>query len=201
MHLGLDFDNTLISYDILFRKVALEQDLIPQETDSNKNAVRDYLRSADREDEWTKLQGEVYGGRILEAAPYPGMKQALRSIAGLNVPLTIVSHKTKTPFMGKQWDLHAAARTWLNQHGMHLSSGPNISHERTFFELTKQAKCDRIVAVGCTHYVDDLPEILEMLPDTIIKIHFSPEGHSTSNADWLVMQSWNKLPAILGLDF
>jgi hypothetical protein len=201
MHLGLDFDNTLISYDILFRKVALEQGLIPQETDSNKNAVRDYLRSADREDEWTKLQGEVYGGRILEAAPYPGMKQALRSIAGLNVPLTIVSHKTKTPFMGKQWDLHAAARTWLNQHGMHLSSGPNISHERTFFELTKQAKCDRIVAVGCTHYVDDLPEILEMLPDTIIKIHFSPEGHSTSNADWLVMQSWNKLPAILGLDF
>lgn len=201
MHLGLDFDNTLISYDILFRKVALEQGLIPQETDSNKNAVRDYLRSVDREDEWTKLQGEVYGGRILEAAPYPGMKQALRSIAGLNVPLTIVSHKTKTPFMGKQWDLHAAARTWLNQHGMHLSSGPNISHERTFFELTKQAKCDRIVAVGCTHYVDDLPEILEMLPDTIIKIHFSPEGHSTSNADWLVMQSWNKLPAILGLDF
>jgi hypothetical protein len=201
MHLGLDFDNTLISYDILFRKVALEQGLIPQETDSNKNAVRDYLRSADREDEWTKLQGEVYGGRILEAAPYPGMKQALRSIAGLNVPLTIVSHKTKTPFMGKQWDLHAAARTWLNQHGMHLSSGPNISHERTFFELTKQAKCNRIVAVGCTHYVDDLPEILEMLPDTIIKIHFSPEGHSTSNADWLVMQSWNKLPAILGLDF
>jgi hypothetical protein len=201
MHLGLDFDNTLISYDILFRKVALEQGLIPQETNSNKNAVRDYLISANREDEWTKLQGEVYGGRILEAAPYPGMKQALRSIAGLNVPLTIVSHKTKTPFMGKQWDLHAAARTWLNQHGMHLSSGPNISHERTFFEFTKQAKCDRIVAVGCTHYIDDLPEILERLPDTIIKIHFSPEGHSTSNADWLVMQSWNKLPAILGLDF
>lgn len=201
MHLGLDFDNTLISYDILFRKVALEQGLIPQETDSNKNAVRDYLRSADREDEWTKLQGEVYGGRILEAAPYPGMKQALRSIAGLNVPLTIVSHKTKTPFMGKQWDLHAAACTWLNQHGMHLSSGPNISHERTFFELTKQAKCDRILSVGCTHYVDDLPEILEMLPETIIKIHFSPKGHTASNSDWLVMRSWDELPALLGLNF
>ncbi|MCF8196788.1 MAG: haloacid dehalogenase-like hydrolase [Polynucleobacter sp.] len=200
MHLGLDFDNTLISYDVLFRKVALEQHLIPQETDSNKNAVRDYLRSVDREDEWTRLQGEVYGSRILEATPYPGMKQALQSIAGLNIPLTIVSHKTKIPFMGKRWDLHAAARTWLNQHGMNSCPGPNISHERTFFEITKQAKCDRILAVGCTHYVDDLPEILEMLPETVTKILFSPEGYSTLNGDWLVMRSWGELPTLLGLD-
>ena len=200
MYLGLDFDNTLISYDVLFRKVALEQGLIPQEIDANKNAVRDYLRSVGREDEWTKLQGEVYGGRILEATPYPGMKQTLYSIANLNVPLAIVSHKTKTPFIGKQWDLHAAARSWLSRHEMHAHPGPNILHEHIFFELTKQAKCDRIEAVGCTHYVDDLPEILEMLPDTIIKIHFSPEGYSTSNGRWLVMRSWNELPALLGLD-
>jgi len=201
MYLGLDFDNTLISYDVLFRKVALEQGLIPQEIEANKNAVRDYLRSVDREYEWTKLQGEVYGGRILEATPYPGMKQVLQSIASLNIPLTIVSHKTKTPFIGKQWDLHAAARTWLNKHEMHAHPGPNISHERTFFELTKQAKCDRIEVVGCTHYVDDLPEILEMLPDSIIKIHFAPAVHSTLNADWLIMRSWDELPSILGLDF
>ncbi len=201
MHLGLDFDNTLISYDVLFRKVAIEQGLIPKEIEANKNAVRDYLRSVNREDEWTKLQGEVYGGRILEATAYPGMKQALNIIAGLNVPITIVSHKTKTPFMGKEWDLHAAARSWLNQHEMNANPGPNISHEQTFFELTKQAKCDRIVAVGCTHYVDDLPEILEMLPDTIIKIHFSPEGQVASNNHWFVMRFWNELPALLGLDF
>jgi hypothetical protein len=200
MHLGLDFDNTLISYDVLFRQVALEQGLIPQEIEANKNSVRNYLRSIDREDEWTKLQGEVYGGRILEASPYPGMKHALQSIAGFNVPLTIVSHKTKIPFMGKQWDLHAAARTWLNLHEMNANPGPNISHEQTFFELTKQAKCDRIIAVGCTHYVDDLPEILEMLPDTIIKIHFSPEGQSSSNNHWIVMQSWNELPTLLGFN-
>lgn len=201
MHLGLDFDNTLISYDVLFRRVALEQGLIPQEIDSNKNAVRDYLRSVDREGEWTKLQGDVYGSRILEATPYPGMKQILQSISDLNIPLTIVSHKTKTPYMGKQWDLHAAARAWLKHNKMDAYPGPNISPERTFFELTKQAKCDRIVAVGCTHYVDDLPEILEMLPETIIKIHFSPGRCLKSNGDCLVMGSWDELPALLGLDF
>lgn len=81
MHLGLDFDNTLISYDLLFRRVALEQGLIPQEIEPNKNAVRNYLRKVDKEDAWTTLQGEVYGKRILEASPYPGMKQALESVA------------------------------------------------------------------------------------------------------------------------
>ena len=200
MHLGLDFDNTLISYDFLFRQVALEQCLIPYEVDANKNAVRNYLRKVDQEDAWTVLQGEVYGGRILEAPPYPGMKQALESVAKLKVPLTIVSHKTKTPFMGKQWDLHAAARMWLDKNEMHSHLGPNISRQQTFFELTKQEKCDRIVAVGCTHYVDDLPEILDMLPDTIIKIHFSPDDHSVLNDKWLVMQSWSELPALLGLN-
>lgn len=200
MHLGLDFDNTIISYDELFRKVALEQRLIPPEIEANKNAVRNYLREVGQENLWTKLQGEVYGGRILEAPPYPGMKQALQSLAKLKVPMTIVSHKTKTPFMGKQWDLHAAARMWLNKNEMHSSLGPDISRDQTFFELSKQEKCDRIVAIGCTHYIDDLPEILRMLPDKIIKIHFSPDATSTTNNQWLVMRSWSQLSAILGLD-
>jgi hypothetical protein len=200
MHLGLDFDNTLINYDVLFRMVALEQGMIPDEVEANKNAVRNYLRAVGREDDWTRLQGEVYGGRILEAAPYQEMRQVLQSIASLHIPLSIISHKTKTPFMGKQWDLHSAARAWLNKYEMHSCQGPNISIEQTFFELTKQAKCDRIVAIGCTHYIDDLPEILEMLPDKIIKIHFSPERHLASNNNWLVMRSWSELPGLLGLD-
>jgi len=199
MHLGLDFDNTLISYDVLFRQVALEQGLIPFEITANKNAVRNYLRKVNLEDAWTKLQGDVYGGRILEASPYPGMKQALSSVSKLKIPLTIVSHKTKTPFMGKQWDLHLAAFMWLDQNGLYADSGINICREQTFFELTKQEKCNRILAVGCTHYIDDLPEILEMLPDTITKIHFSPDQYTISNNQWLVMRSWNELLNILGL--
>jgi hypothetical protein len=200
MHLGLDFDNTLISYDLLFRRVALEQGLIPHEIEPNKNAVRNYLRKVDKEDAWTTLQGEVYGKRILEASPYPSMKQALESVAKKKVPLTIVSHKTKTPYMGKDWDLHEAARMWLDKNEMHSHIGPNISREQIFFELTKQAKCDRILAVGCTHYVDDLPEILEMLPETIIKIHFSQDAQHDSNNKWLSMRSWSELTSLLGFD-
>lgn len=200
MHLGLDFDNTLISYDMLFKKVALEQGLVPNGIDENKNAVRNYLRNSKQEDAWTKLQGEVYGGRILQAAPYPGMKQSLRLLADAKIPLSIVSHKTRTPFLGEKWDLHAAARSWLEKNEMHSEvAGPNISREQIYFEVTKKDKCDRIVAAGCSHFIDDLPEILEMLPNTIIKILFSPNDNVTYDTHWLVMRSWSELPKLLGV--
>src|SRR5262249_17792934 len=140
MRLGFDFDNTLISYDKLFRQVALDKELIPAETPPEKNAVRDYLRQQDREDEWTKLQGEVYGGRILEAEPYAGMRDALQRLAARGIPMHIVSHKTRWPYLGERWDLHAAARSWLDSQGFFSAAGMGWSPEQVFFELTKEAK-------------------------------------------------------------
>ena len=199
IRLGLDFDNTLISYDRLFRQVALEKGLIPEETPPQKNAVRDYLRKQAREDEWTSLQGEVYGGRILEAEPYPGMRAALDALSARRVPMCIVSHKTKTPYRGEPCDLHAAARSWLAQQGFHDASGLSWSQDQVHFEPTKEAKVARILALGCTHYVDDLPEILAMLPEGVEKILFSANGEVPSTANWKRMSSWTELPALLGL--
>jgi hypothetical protein len=197
MLLGLDFDNTLISYDRLFRQVALEKGWIPASTAAHKNAVRDHLRTAGREDDWTLLQGHVYGSRILEAEPYDGMLAALKQLAGSDVPMRIVSHKTRTPYLGEPVDLHAAARSWLARQGFHDSPGLGWTHDQVFFELTKQAKAERILALGCTHYVDDLPEILDMLPDTVEKIYFAPNDASAARPEWLVMRSWHELPGLL----
>lgn len=199
MRIGFDFDNTLISYDTLFRQVALDQGLIPAEIAPQKNAVRDYLRRIDQEDAWTRLQGEVYGGRILEAEPYAGMHDALRHLQARAVPMVIVSHKTRWPFLGERYDLHEAARGWLQQQGFHAPSGLGWSPAQVFFELTKEEKAARIVTLGCTHYVDDLPEILDMLPASIEKILFDPAGTANARAGWKVMNAWHQLPALLNL--
>ena len=199
MYLGLDFDNTLISYDRLFRRVALDKALIPEETPPQKNAVRDYLRQQGIEDEWTRLQGEVYGSRILEAEPYPGMQAAIKGLSDRQIPMCIVSHKTHTPFLGEPWDLHAAARSWLEQQGFHDPNRMGWSEDQVFFELTKEAKVARIVALGCTHYVDDLPEILVMLPDKVEKILFVSGEVAGKYPDWKLMRSWQELPTLLNL--
>lgn len=199
MLLGLDFDNTLVSYDVLFRKVALDKGLIPQTTPSQKNAVRDCLRQQGMEEEWIHLQGEVYGARILEAEPYPGMQAALRRLSSRQVPMCIVSHKTRTPYRGEPWDLHAAARSWLAQAGFHDPSGLGWREDRVFFELTKDAKIARILALGCTHYVDDHSDILETLPDSVEKILFTPGKDTGKDRNWKLMRSWEELPALLEL--
>lgn len=197
MRLGFDFDNTLINYDTLFHRVALEKGLIAKALPKQKNAVRDYLREQNREDEWTRMQGEVYGQRILEAEPYQGMRTVLDLLSREQIPMCIVSHKTRTPYLGEPWDLHEAARRWLAQQGFYEPTGLNWPEDQVFFELTKDDKVARIVDLGCTHYVDDLPEILEMLPDSVGKILFSPSEQQKVTGNWLVMRTWQELPKVL----
>ena len=96
--LGLDFDNTLVRYDQLFHRLALEKRLIKESLPADKTAIRDYLRSQDQDEHFTLLQGEVYGPRILEAQPAVGMLKALGELHQRGVPMVLVSHKTKTPY-------------------------------------------------------------------------------------------------------
>ena len=47
--LGIDFDNTLITYDLLFKKAALEKNLIPINFPESKSLIRNYLREKGQE--------------------------------------------------------------------------------------------------------------------------------------------------------
>ena len=172
--LGLDFDNTLVRYDKLFHKLALEKGLIQKSHPADKTAIRDYLRSKGQDEQFTLLQGEVYGLRILEAEPADGMLKALNELHQRGIPMVLVSHKTRTPYKGPAYDLHQAAWSWLEQHGFFSHDGLGWSRGQVFFEESKQAKVTRIEALGCSQYVDDLPEILEMLPSSIQGILYDP---------------------------
>jgi hypothetical protein len=193
---GLDFDNTLIRYDGLFHALAVEQKLISPELKADKTVIRDHLRTKGRDEDFTLLQGEVYGSRIRGAVAAPGMLSALIGLQALGVELVIVSHKTATPFKGPAYDLLAAARDWLTLQGFFSPEGLGWSQEQVFFEPTKERKAQRIIDLGCTHYVDDLPEILAMLPETIKRILYSPSGESTWERG-PVMKTWEELGALV----
>ena len=197
MVLGIDFDNTIIKYDELFHKIACEKGLIPVELPKQKNVVRDYLRETGIEDEWTIIQGEVYGGRIKEAVLFSGVLEALKKLNSKQIPINIVSHKTRIPYLGPKRDLHAAALNWLKSNRVIDSGVSGVKEDKVFFEVTKEDKINRIVQIGCTHYLDDLPEILEMIPSGIKKILFSPNGTQDSYEDWKVIKSWKELPTII----
>lgn len=196
MLIGIDFDNTIVSYDSLFHKVATEQGVIPADTARNKVAVRDHLRAIGREAVWTEMQGYVYGARMAEAEAYPGVLDFFRWAREADVGLCIVSHKTLHPFIGPKYDLHQAARGWIETHLLD-EQGPLIAPESVFFELTKEAKWSRIGASGSDAFIDDLPEILlaEAFPQGVSRILFDPENHHGSETALLRIADWQGIRA------
>jgi hypothetical protein len=137
MRIGIDFDNTIACYDGVFYAAAVERGLIPVALPTDKTSVRNYLRTIGREDDWTELQGYVYGARM-----------------------DLVSHKTRTPYRGPAYDLHQAAREFLTARGLNDPQLGGILPERVFFELTMAEKVARIASLDLDAFIDDLPEVL-----------------------------------------
>lgn len=194
MKIGFDFDNTIVSYDALFHKVAIEQSLVPAEVPKSKLAVRDYLRKMGKEDIWIEMQGYVYGARMSEAEAYPGVIEFMQLARENGVPMAIVSHKTRHPFMGPKYDLHEAAENWVKSY---LINGKQylIEPDQIFFELTKEQKIDRIAETQSDFFIDDLPEIFQMpkFPITTERILFDPEGGHGDEGISVKFGSWDEI--------
>ena len=105
MIIGLDFDNTIVCYDSLFYRVAVDRKLIPYSIGRSKVAVKKHLIDCDQEEQWTELQGLVYGERLIDAEAFPGALKAIECFHALGHRVHIISHKTKYPFIGEHYDL------------------------------------------------------------------------------------------------
>lgn len=199
MLVGLDFDNTIVCYDRLFHRLARERGLIPDTVPQTKSAVRDYLRSIDRENDWTEMQGVGYGPRISDAEPFPGALDFLKLCKSNGIRVAVISHKTKHPYLGEKYDLHEAAHTFLTRHGFYRTSDTGLSPLSVWLELTKQDKLDRIGSLGCDVFVDDLPEFLgeESFPSRPRKVLFDPANACSDSADHTRVKSWSEIATLV----
>ena len=198
MRIGVDFDNTVVCYDGVFHAAAIERGLIPADLASSKNSVRDYLNGLGRQDEFTALQGYVYGSRMDLASVYPGFQAFVAAARAAGHDLFIVSHKTKFPILGPRHDMHLAARDFLSRRDL-VGPGPDrVAAENVFFELTKEAKVARAADIGCQVFIDDLPEILSLkgFPEGMRGILFDPQDR---HADLAIERyaTWDAVRAAL----
>jgi hypothetical protein len=194
MRIGVDFDNTIVCYDGLFHRVALEQKLIPADLPVNKSDVRNHLRQTGREPLWTEMQGYVYGARMSEAAPFPGVIEFFQQCRRAGIQVCIISHKTRHPFLGEKYDLHQAAQRWLEQQGFFDPARIGLARDEVFFELTKEAKLQRIGQTGCNVFIDDLPELLsEPSFPKIDRILFDPANLYAAEKQFIRARSWAEI--------
>ena len=184
--IGLDFDNTIVSYDKAFYLVALSKNLIPKSLKKKKVNVKEYLLGKDKENEWIKLQGEVYGKYMYKANFFPGF------IKAKNYKFCIVSHRTKYPYKGKKINLHNAAKKWIKN--KNLCDLVSIDKKNIFFLESKKEKIDKIKDLKCDIFIDDLENILIKLPKNLKKIHFT---FKNDNKNIIMMKRWSEIHQIL----
>ena len=192
MIIGIDFDNTIVCYDNSFKKIIDKNSSIPNNILPVKDDVRNYLRKQGKENEWIVMQGYIYGPGILNAEPFPGVIDFFMHCKKNNIKVNIISHKTLNPFKGPKYDLHKFTHKWLEKQGFYNSEKIGLPRENVFFELTKEEKLNRILRQGCTHYIDDLPELLSEpnFPKNVRKFLFDPNGKYNGN-ELEIIKSWN----------
>ena len=94
--LGIDFDNTLVQYDALLHREARQRGLIPPRMMVCKREIRDWIRRLpEGEREWQRLQALMYGTKIKEARPAPGLAKFFACCKRHTAEVFIVSHKTR----------------------------------------------------------------------------------------------------------
>jgi len=193
--IGLDLDNTLISYGDLFYDIAVEKGWISEACGRDKLSVRTSLLEQNRNDLWTELQGLVYGPCLDRAAPFPGVSAFLSRCKECGVPAWIISHKTHYSAAGPRYDLHASASRWLRSSGLIAGAAGGVSKQRIVFCETRSAKLGTIGRIGFTHFIDDLPEVfLEPdFPAGVEKILFDPENSSGPSSSFRLAASWSEV--------
>lgn len=161
MRVGIDLDNTLACYDNLFRNVAIEWNLLPPTFLGGKRELRDTLRQRPGgEGDWLRLQAEVYGPRMIDAQLIEGALYFAQACRRRGADLYVISHKTQFAAANPgKFDLHRAALAWMEAHDFFERDGFGLSTKQVFFEPTRSVKCQRIQALGCSHFVDDLEEV------------------------------------------
>lgn len=186
MCIGVDFDNTIAGYDRLFETLAAESGLLPPGALSSgairgKTAVRDAVRLLpDGEDHWQRMQALAYGPRISEAELLPGVAEFFRRCRNAGLQVVVVSHKTEFARGGDGvTNLRGCALGFLRQHGFFDTSeaGLGLAEAQVFFEPTRHDKVARIRALGCTRFIDDLPEVFahENFPPGVERLLLAPQ--------------------------
>jgi len=195
--IGIDFDNTIISYDELMYKSARDRDLIAPECPKNKKAIREAIRALpDGEISWQKIQAMVYGLEIKQAKMFNGVRSFFKACKNTRTPVFIVSHKTKYAAQDNEnINLREAALDWMERHQFFDPEGLGLSKEQVYFEPTRKQKISRIKKLDCTHFIDDLIEtfIDPTFPENIIKILYSSSAPDVLWLDVETVVSWQEI--------
>jgi hypothetical protein len=195
--IGVDFDNTIVTYDELMHKIAIEKGWISPEISKSKKQIRDSIRQLpDGEIEWQKLQAIAYGWQMQHAKLIDGVQEFFKLCQQHKIQTYIVSHKTEyANYDETKTNLRSAAINWMEKNSFFSDLGLALSQEQVFFESTRVGKIDRIKQLKCTDFIDDLEETFleESFPDNVNKILYAPHQEHSGKLELKIVSKWQQI--------
>jgi hypothetical protein len=195
--IGIDFDNTIISYDDVLFHLALERGLIAPAARKSKKHIRDTIRKLPGgELAWQKLQAILYGPAIGAAGLTDGVADFVRACRRRGAAVLIISHKTACSNLGDSTvNFRDAATAWMREHGFFRPAGLGFAEQDVYYEATRPDKVARIAASGCTHFIDDLEETFQepTFPSGVGKLLYNPHHEPVTARQLRICANWDQI--------
>lgn len=195
--IGVDLDNTLVSYDEVMHRVAIQESLILVGATKNKRDLRNEIRRLPNgELQWRKLQAIVYGQKMDEAKLIDGVWEFFDLCKRYEAKVYIVSHKTEFATTDRaKSNLRAAAMEWMRRSKFFEPNGLGLSPADVYFESTRGKKIERIKRLRCTHFIDDLEETFleDSFPTGVEKLLYAPHVHHSPLQGVKVVLAWEEI--------
>jgi len=197
LHIGIDFDNTIVNYGAILHKYALERRLISPGVAKDKEAIKAQILQAPKgQVAWRELQATVYGDRLAEAAPSPDVQDFFAFCQNRGIEVSIISHKTQFPEHGVKVDLRKAAEKWLKKNQFFQLG---LRKDHYVFVDTLRAKLAEISKRNCTHFIDDLVHVLKQkkFPHGVMKILYTDNNVGVLPKGVIHFYTWKEITHFL----
>lgn len=194
MLIGIDLDNTILNYGDSIREAAKDVFGISLEGTGSKPEAKEAIVEKFGGVAWTDLQGRIYGEYSTHAKLFSGVLDFVSLVQAQGHRVTIISHKTRYAVSGGESDLRALALENLARLG--LIAGP-VSNTKTpewiVFCDTKEDKVSKVREAEVDVFIDDLFEIVSILPASMQRFHiFCADRHSPA-VDVTCVKNWREL--------
>lgn len=200
--IGVDFDNTIACYDVVFLKATQDMGYFLDHSDLTKSQVKQKVLELNKGDLiWQKIQGQVYGKYMHQATVYSGFIEFLWLSKLRGDEVCIVSHKSEYGhFDESKTNLRQAATAWIRANLISATFDQAFNEaNKIYFEPTREAKVNRISEIECDIFIDDLQEVFDedAFPVRTEKILFSSDLTIDSLLLPKQFDSWRKIKKYL----
>ena len=201
LNIGIDFDNTIADYDLVFEEVAIDMGFLENKNILSKVEVKNKIISQNEGDiNWQRLQGQIYGKYMHKAKVFPGFIEFLLLAKIKGHPISIVSHKSELGhFDENKISLRTEALKWIINNKLVDSELYKLKEKDIYFETTRKEKIQRIINLGCNLFIDDLEEVFneKVFPMEVDKYLFDPLNKKKNTENFTTINSWRSITKLI----